>query len=131
VHTRYVQQAQDAGYGNDVARYVDDQARALEEARAMLRTGAVAPGEEPRGDPVDEAFGAYQFEKDAGGSVEHAQAAYVERVFAAASAGDTRVTLPHAADERRADWVEQGRQRSARRRASTRDQMKALKAQRR
>lgn len=74
------------------------QARALEEARGRLQTGATAPGEEPTPHPADAAKAAADKQRELGRSRGQQSATYLDSLFQAAAAGDPRITSSNYED---------------------------------
>jgi hypothetical protein len=78
--------------------------RDLQQARGALNAEAFPPGQEPEGDPVDEALVAG---RSAGGrGSDQAMEAYASHIFAAAQAGDPRAMSQGTVDsETRERWM--------------------------
>jgi hypothetical protein len=85
--------------------------RQLQAARGALNAESASPDEQPAIDPIDDAFATAEQSGHQRGSDGRMQA-YVERLFAAAAAGDPRVVNQGTIDdETRQRWHDQAHQR--------------------
>jgi hypothetical protein len=92
-----------------------EQRRQLQTARGALNADTITPGQQPDQDPVEAAFAAG---KAAGGrGSQGAFKAFVDTTFAAAAAGDPRVTTQGTVDtETRERWLGDAHERQVRNR---------------
>jgi hypothetical protein len=76
--------------GPQIDQAAADQRRSLQAQRSALNAESASPGEMPAVDPIDDAFATAEQSGHQRGSDGRMQA-YVDKVFAAAAAGDPRV----------------------------------------